>query len=106
MTYFPKLDLFAAVFANEGDRIADRRHHSEAEQIDFDEAQLFAIVLVPLNDRAALHRRGLERNDTVETFPRDNHSARMLAEVTRKIERAGVHLHVLCKTPVACRVKA
>ena len=65
--------------------------------------KLLAIVLVPLDDRAALHRCRLERHDAVETLPRDDHPARVLAEMTRKVEHAGVHLHVLCK-PIDRRV--
>src|SRR6185369_1451967 len=66
---FSKLDLFTAMLANERDRVAYCCHHAQTEQVHFYDAELFAIVFIPLNDRAALHCRGLERDDTIETLP-------------------------------------
>src|SRR5512141_3184393 len=91
---FGEVDLLAAVFLDERQCVADNGHHAEPQQIDLDYAEPLAIVLVPLDDVAVLHRSGLERHDAVETPERDDHSARMLAEVAWKIERAGVHLHI------------
>src|SRR5207247_3341577 len=57
---------------------------AEPEEVDLDEAQVGAVVLVPLDDVAARHRRGLEWNHLVEPAGGDHHAARMLAEMARQ----------------------
>ena len=43
--------------------VLEHGHHAEAEQIDLDDAQIGAIVLVPLDDDAARHGGGFQRHD-------------------------------------------
>jgi hypothetical protein len=50
-----------------GERLLDDGHHAEAEEIDLDDAEVFAVVLVPLDDDSPRHGGGLERDDGVET---------------------------------------
>ena len=57
----------------------------EAEQIDFDDPHVGAVVLVPLDDDAIGHRGVFERDDLVEASLADHHAAGMLAEVARQI---------------------
>ena len=73
-------------------RIFEHRHHSEAEQIDFQNAHVGAIVFVPLHDDAAGHGRGLERHDAVELSLADHHAAGMLAQMPRQILNGDVQL--------------
>ena len=53
-------------------------------KIDFDDAEIFAIVLVPLRDDAAGHRRIFQRHDRAEFALANNHAAGMLAEMPRQ----------------------
>jgi len=70
-----------AVFFAEGEGVFDGGEHAEAEEIDFDDAEVFAVVLVPLDDGAAGHAGGLEGDDVVESAVADDHAAGVLAEV-------------------------
>ena len=69
---------------DERDGVLEHRHHAEREQIDLDQAEIGAIVLVPLNDNPPRHRRGLERHDVVETPGRHDEPTRVLPEVPRQ----------------------
>ena len=60
----------------------------EAEQIDFHDAHVGAIVLVPLNDDAAGHAGVFERHDAVELSLANHHAAGMLPEMPRQILHA------------------
>ena len=79
-----QVDLDALVRAHQRDGLLERRQHAEAEQVDLDEAQIGAVVLVPLDDGAARHRGGLERHDVVEPAGGDHHAAGVLAEMPRQ----------------------
>ena len=75
----------------------------EAEQIDFDDAHVGAVVLVPLDDDAAGHRGGLERHARVEAALADHHPAGVLAEVPRQIQHLAPEPR---EEPHAIRVKS
>ena len=71
----------------------DRRQHPEPQQVDLQEARVGARVLVPLAERAPLHRRRLQRHEPVERAVRDDHAAGVLREVAgeaRDLLRQGV----------------
>ena len=70
------------------DRVLQHRHHPEAEQIDFDDPHVGAVVLVPLDDDPAGHARVFERHDAVEAPLADHHAAGVLPEVPRQILNA------------------
>ena len=65
--------------------ILNDRHHSEAEQIDLDQAHVGAVVLVPLDHHPPRHACVLERNDIVEPALAEDHAAGMLAEMARQV---------------------
>ena len=44
-----------AALATKLERVLHHRHHAEPEQVHFDDAKIFAILLVPLRDDAAWH---------------------------------------------------
>ena len=75
-------------------RVLQHRHHAEPEQIDFDQAHVGAIFLVPLHDRAPRHRRGLERHHLVEPAGGDHHATGVLAEVSGEVLQPAPHLAV------------
>ena len=64
--------------------ILHHRHHPQSKQIDLHDAEIFAIVLVPLRDDAAWHRRVFQRHKRTELVLTNNHPSGMLAEVTRQ----------------------
>ena len=68
------------------ERPADRREHAEGEAIDLQDAELVEVVLVPLHDRAAVHRRRLDRHEVAEVAPRHHHAADVLAEMAGKAD--------------------
>ncbi len=75
----------ALVLAYQRDGLLEHRHHAEAEQVDLDDAEIGAVVLVPLHDDAPGHRGGLERHHLVEPAGGDHHAAGVLAEVARQV---------------------
>ena len=79
-----EIDFDALMRANHRDRLFQRRQHPEAEQIDLDDAEVGAVVLVPLNHDAAGHRGRFERHDLVERLRGNHHAAAMLAEMARQ----------------------
>src|SRR5262249_35103861 len=76
-----EIDFFVIVIADQFDGVFDHRHHAEPEQINFNDAHVGAVFLVPLNDDAARHGRGLEWNDGIELSLANDHAARVLAEM-------------------------
>jgi hypothetical protein len=60
-------------------------HHAEAEEVDLDQPEVGAVVLVPLDHRPPLHRRRLQRHHLVEPSLGDDHAARVLAEVAGEV---------------------
>ena len=79
-----EVDLDPAAL-EERERVLERRHHAEAEQVHLHDPEVGAVLLVPLHDHAVRHGRGLERHHAVEGTLRDHHAARVLAEVARQV---------------------
>ena len=76
-----EIDSLVAGLGDLLDRAFDRGEHSQAEQIDLQEAGVGARVLVPLDDLPALHRRGLHRAEIDQRPGREHHPARVLGDV-------------------------
>ena len=79
-----QVDRLAAQPRDAVDRVLDRREHAEPEQVDLQEAGVAAAVLVPLADLAARHRGRLHRHEVDQRARRDDHPARVLADVARQ----------------------
>ncbi len=73
-----------ALLGQRHDALLDGREHAEAEQVDLQEAGVAAGVLVPLADRAALHRGRLQRHHGGQRAVGDDHPAGVLGEVPRQ----------------------
>ncbi len=73
------------MIADQLEAILENGHHAESEEIDFDDAEIGAVFLVPLHDDAAGHGGGFERNDVIETSLADDHAAGVLAEMARHV---------------------
>ena len=80
-----EIDLGAFVGADHGDGLLEGVEHPEAEEVDLDDPEIGAVVLVPLDDGAVLHGGGLERDHLVEPALGDHHPARVLAEVAGEV---------------------
>ena len=80
-----QIHFFLVVIANQVDGILQHGHHAETQQIDLDEAEIGAIVLIPLHNDAVRHGRRLQRNDRIELALADHHAARMLPQMSGKI---------------------
>ena len=92
-----QIHFFAIMIANQLDGIFQHRHHAQAEQIDFDDAQIGAIFLVPLHHHAAGHGRGFERHHGIELPLADHHAAGMLAQMTRQILHRFAQLEIFAQ---------
>ena len=79
-----QVDRLAAQPRDPVDALLDRREHPEPEQVDLQEAGVAAAVLVPLADLAAGHRRRLHGDEVDQRPRRDDHAARVLADVARQ----------------------
>ena len=79
------VDWFAALFAK-ADGVFHGGEHAEAEEVDFDDAEVFAVVFVPLHDGAVGHGGGLDGDDVVESVVADDDAAGVLAEVAGEAE--------------------
>src|SRR5262245_30692994 len=80
-----QINLFVIMIANQLDGVLHYRHHSQAEQVHFNNVHVGTIVLVPLHDSAARHRSRLEWNDRIQLPLTYDHTAGMLSEMSRQI---------------------
>ena len=71
--------------AQEGEGVLEGRHHPEAEEVHLDDPEVGAVLLVPLDDHAVGHARGLEGHHLVEAPLGHHHPPRVLAEVPRQV---------------------
>src|SRR5215469_1035192 len=78
-----KIELDSLMLADQRDGLFEYGEHAEAEQIDFDNPQIGAIVLVPLDHHPAWHGGRFERHEFIERLRRDHHAAAVLAEMAR-----------------------
>jgi hypothetical protein len=83
------------------ERVFQERHHAEAEEVHLDDAEGGAVVLVPLDHRAARHGGGLERHHAVEPALTDHHAAGVLAEMPRQVLDRRPHAREVLDAQVA-----
>jgi hypothetical protein len=86
------VDPLALVLEDHRRRLFERAQHAEAEQVDLDDPEVGAVVLVPLHHHPTFHRRRLERHHLVEAAGRDHHAARVLPEVAGEVLDLPPHL--------------
>ena len=82
------VDPPARVPGDEVDHLVQRRQHPQPQQVELDEVHRRAVVLVPLDDGAVLHRGGLDRDDLADRTVREDHAAGVDAQVARCVEEA------------------
>ena len=76
--------LDALRLPHEPERVLERGEHPEAEEVELDEAGVGAVVLVPLEHRAARHARPLDRAHVDDGPVAEDHAAGVDAEVSRQ----------------------
>ena len=81
-----EVDVDAFVLAHEVDGEVQHREHAQAEQVELHQPGGRAVVLVPLEHRAVLHARPLDRAALDERAVGHHHPARVDAEVAREVE--------------------
>ena len=79
--------LLSAMPLDQLKSLADAGQHAERKHIDLQHAQCIEVVLVPLDDRAVLHRRILDRHIFVEAAAGDDEAADMLRQVAREADQ-------------------
>jgi hypothetical protein len=80
-----QIDLLAPVITHQLEAVLKDGHHAEPEQVDLDQAEIGAVLFVPLDDDAAGHGCGFERHDAVEASLANHHAAGVLAEMARHV---------------------
>src|SRR5581483_6242080 len=81
-----EIHLLAVSIVNNLNRVFEYCHHAQPEQINFDDAEIGAIVLIPLHNHASRHSGRFEWNDAIELALANDHASRMLPKVPRQIE--------------------
>ena len=65
-------------------RVLQHGHHAQPKQIDFDDAHVLAIILVPLRHDTSRHGGVFQRDDGIEFAFANDHAAGMLAKMARQ----------------------
>ena len=71
-----------SALGGQGDGVLQHGHHAQAQEIDLDDAQALAVVLVPLGHDAAGHGRVFEWHDSGEFALAQDHAAGVLTQVS------------------------
>jgi hypothetical protein len=80
-----RVDIDAVPLADEIGGVVQGRQHAETQQVELDESDSGAIVLVPLQDAAVLHAPPLDGTHLDDRTVADDHAARVDAEVAREV---------------------
>src|SRR5579863_595189 len=91
--------------ANKLQRIFQHSHHSEAEQIHFNNAHVRAIFFIPLHYHAAGHGGGLQWHHGIKLALANHHTAGMLAKMAWQILYPLAQLKKLSNA-VLCKIEA
>ena len=89
-----KVHILAVVTRDQLDRVFNRSHHAQPQQVHFDQPHVRAIFLIPLNHGAPRHRRALNRYHPIEHPRANHHAAGMLPKVTRQILHAQAQIEI------------
>src|SRR5205814_3654482 len=95
-----EINFFTVIFANNLNRLFDHGHHSQAQQIDFDNAEVGAVFFVPLHYNASRHRRWLKWHNRIKLPLTNHHTTRVLAQMSRQILHREIKLKEFLDAPV------
>ena len=97
-----EIDFLAALVAD-AEAVFHRSKHAQAEKIDFYDAEILAVVLVPLHDGAVGHGGRLERDNGIEAVVTDDHASGVLTQVPGEGEGRVVEVEKRFETGVVDR---
>src|SRR6202041_809741 len=75
-------------------------HHAQSQKVYFDDAQISAVFLVPLNHGSARHRTSLQRYHSIQLALAYHHPSGVLTEMPRQV----LNTHAELKKLVDMRV--
>ena len=75
------------VLADQVEAFANGGQHAQRQAIDFEDAQLVEIVLVPLDHRAAFHGGVFDRHQLAQRALGHHHAADVLPQMARKADQ-------------------
>ena len=90
-----QIDLFPIMIADKRDGFFQRGHHSQTQQVNFDDAEVGAIFLIPLHHHPAGHAGRLQRNNRVQLSLANDHTAGVLSQVARQVLHGHTQLEEL-----------
>ena len=79
----------AAALTDQNECAPDGGEHAQREYIDFEQPQCIQIILVPLNDRAPVHRGVFDRDKACELVAGDHKATAVLRQMTWKANEGG-----------------
>ena len=69
-----QINFFIVMIANQFERVFQHGHHPQAEQVYLNNAEIRAVIFVPLHNDATWHGRRLERNNRIELPLANDHA--------------------------------
>ena len=79
-----QVDLHAFMTTNQRNRFFQGRQHPKPQKVDLDDAEIAAVVLVPLHDPASFHAGRFDGDDPVQPPAGNDDAPTVLAEMTGK----------------------
>ena len=89
MVELSEVERHAARGANVFEAVLQHGQYAKPEQIDLDEPHGVEVVLLPLDDGALIHRRGLNGHHRVQRFVREHKAAHMNPAMPRCLVQTG-----------------
>ena len=96
-----ELPFLTRRLADEIEAVLQGRQHPESQEVELDEPHPGGVVFVPLDDRAVLHARVLDRHDLADGPVGQHHSAGVDAEMAGRLQQLGRVLEHLIGDVVA-----
>ena len=100
--YVSEIDFLSALTADT-ETVFHGGEHAQAEEIHFHDAEVLAVVLVPLHDSPVGHGCGLEGDDGIQSVVTDDHASGVLAQMPGQGEGCLVEVEEWLETGVIGR---
>src|SRR5260370_20450283 len=89
------IDVLSIVIPDKANRVLEYSHHAQSEQVNFDNAEIGAIIFVPLHHNSTRHGRRFQRYNGIERPLANHHPTGMLAKMTREVLHLAAEVEVL-----------
>src|SRR5687768_18464603 len=94
-------NFFTISIADQLDGLFQHSHHSQSEEIHFDQPQVGTILLVPLHHHPPRHGSWLEWNNGIKLALTNHHTPGMLAQMARQMQNRLIELKELFNPGIA-----